>query len=62
MVNIYSFGISALILILIPIYSGATGSTSEEMILENTITISMLAPEIVQSTEAVDEPLPIPND
>jgi hypothetical protein len=32
------------------------------MILENTITISMLAPEIVQSTEAVDEPLPIPND
>jgi hypothetical protein len=62
MVNIYIFGISALFFILIPVFRGATGSTSVEMILDNTITISMLAPEIVRSTEAVDEPLPIPND
>jgi hypothetical protein len=62
MVNIYSFGISALFFILIPVFRGATGSTSVEMILDNTITISMLAPEIVRSTEAVDEPFPIPND
>jgi hypothetical protein len=62
MVRIYGFGITALILILIPITGGSKGSTSEEMILENTITISMVVPEIVQSTEAVDEPLPIPND
>jgi hypothetical protein len=58
----YLFVIFIIQISLIHIYSGSSGTSIRKQILDNTVTITMVAPEKMQSTEAVDEALPIPND
>lgn len=47
---------------LIPLYNRSSGPIIKKQILDNTVTITMVALEKMQSSEAVDEALPIPND